>query len=47
MPRHKYEDNDRVDLKSMAVNTRNCVDSAQDRYNWKALVNATQALRVS
>ena len=45
-PRRIYEDNIRMDLKEMAINTRNWVDSAQDRNYWRALVNATLNLRV-
>ena len=45
-PRRKWEDNFRMDLKEMGINTRNWVDLAQDRYYWKALVNAALNLRV-
>ena len=30
-PRHRWENNIRVDLKEICINTRNLVDSAQDR----------------
>ena len=30
-PRHRQEDNIRMDLKEMGINTRNWVDLAQDR----------------
>ena len=30
-PRHRWEDNIRKDLKEIGINTRNWVDSAQDR----------------
>ena len=36
--RRRWEDNIRIDLKEIGVNTRNCVNSAQDRDYWKALV---------
>jgi hypothetical protein len=39
-PRRRYEDNIRMDLKEIGINTRNCVDLAQDRDYWRALVNA-------
>ena len=45
-PRHRWEDNIRMDLKEIGINTRNWVDSAQDRYYWRALVNAALNLRV-
>ena len=44
-PRRKWKDNIRMDLKEVGINTRNWVDSAQDRNNWRALVNATLNLR--
>ena len=34
-----------MDLKEMGINTRNWVDSAQDRDCWRALVNAVLNLR--
>jgi hypothetical protein len=45
-PRRRWEDNIRMDLKEMGINTRNWVDSAQDRDYWRALVNAALILRV-
>ena len=46
-PRRRWEDNMRMELKEMNINTRNWVDSAQDRDYSKALVNAVLSLRVS
>ena len=43
-PRHGWEDNIRMDLKEISVNTRNWNDSAQDRDYCRALVNATLKL---
>jgi len=34
------EDNIRMDLKEIGINTRNWVDSAEVRNYWSALVNA-------
>ena len=47
--RHKRrrEDNIRIDLKEIGVNTRNWVDLAQDRDYWGTLVNTEMNLRVS
>ena len=45
-PRRRWEDNIRMDLKEIGINTRNWVDSAQDRDYWRALVNTTLNLRV-
>ena len=45
-PRRRWEDNNRMDLKEIGINTGNSVDSAQDRDYWRALVNATLNIRV-
>ena len=45
-PKRRWEDNIRMDLKEIGINTRNWVDSAQNRDYWKALVNAALNLRV-
>ena len=39
-PRRRWEDNIRMHIKEIGMNTRNWVDSAQDRDYWRALVNA-------
>ena len=38
--RHRWQGNIRMDLKEMSINTKNWVDSAQDRCYWRALVYA-------
>ena len=40
-PRHSWEDNIRMNLKEIGINTRNWIDSAQDRDYRRALVNVT------
>jgi len=45
-PRLRSDDNITVDLKNIGVNTRNWVDSAQDRDYSRALLNVTLNLRV-
>ena len=45
-PRHRWEDNIRMDLEEIGINEGNWVDSAQDRNYWRALVNAALNLRV-
>jgi len=45
-PRLRWEDNVRMDLQEIGINTRNWVHSVQDRDYWRALVNATLNLRV-
>ena len=38
-PRHRWEDNIRMDLKEIDILTRDWVNLAQDRDYWRALVN--------
>ena len=45
-PRHRWENNIRMDLEEICVSAGNLVDSAQDRNYWRALVNAALNLRV-
>ena len=45
-PRTRWEDSIRMDFKEIGIYTRNCVDSAQDRDYWRALVNAALDLRI-
>ena len=44
--RRRWEDNIRIDVKEIVINTRNWVDSAQDRDYWRVLVNAALKFRV-
>ena len=43
---HRWEDNIRMDLQEIGINTENWVDSAQVRNYWKALGNEALNLRV-
>ena len=45
-PRRRWKGNIRMDPKKIGINTRNWVDSDQNRYYWRALVNAAFYLRV-
>ena len=45
-PRCQWEENIRMDLKEIGINTRNLIDSAQDMDYWRDLVNAALKLRV-
>jgi hypothetical protein len=45
-PRRRWDDNIRMDLEEIDINTRNWVDSAQDRNYWRALMNVALNLRV-
>ena len=44
-PKRRWEDNIRIDFNEIGFNTRNWVNSAQDR-DWRALVNAGWNLQV-
>jgi hypothetical protein len=46
MPKRRWEDNIRMDLKEIDINARNWVHSAQDRDYWRAVVNAELDLRI-
>ena len=45
-PRRRGEDNIRIDLKEIGINTRDWVDSTQDRDYLRALMNVALNLRV-
>ena len=45
-PRRRWKDNIGMDLKEIGVNTRNWVDSAQDRDYLRVLVNVALNLRI-
>ena len=45
-PRRRWEDNLRMVLKEVGINTRNWVDSAQDRDYWTALMNTALNLLI-
>ena len=45
-PRCRWEDNIRMNLEEIGINVGNCVDSAQDRNYWRALVIAAFNLQV-
>ena len=46
MPRRRWEDNIRMNLKEIRISTRKWVDSAQDKDCWRALVKAELKLRI-
>ena len=46
-PRRTWEGNIRMDLKEIGINTRNWVDSPQDRVYWRALVSVALNLQVT
>ena len=45
-PRLRWGVSIRIDLKKIGINTKNWVDSVQDRNYWKVLVNGALNLRV-
>ena len=45
-PRRRWEDNIRINLKEIGINTRDWGYSAQNRDYWRALVNAALNLHV-
>ena len=45
-PKHRWEDNIRMDLKEIGINMI-WIDSTQDRDYWRGLVNVALNLRVS
>jgi hypothetical protein len=45
-PMRRWEDNIRMDFKEIGINTRNWVDSAQDRDYWRALKNVLLNLQI-
>jgi hypothetical protein len=45
-PRRRWEDNIKMDLQEVGWGDMDWIDMAQDRYRWRALVNAVMDLRV-
>ena len=43
-PRRSWEDNIKMDLQEVGCEGMNCIDVAQDRDRWRALVNAVMNL---
>jgi len=45
-PRRRWEDNIKMDLQEVGSRVMDCIELAQDRDRWRALVNAVMNLRV-
>jgi hypothetical protein len=45
-PRHRWEDNIRMDLQEVGCGGIDWIELAQDRDRWRAIVNAVMNLRV-
>jgi hypothetical protein len=46
-PRRRWEDNTKMDLREIGIDGANWIRLAQDRVQWRALVNTVMNLRVS
>jgi hypothetical protein len=45
-PRRRWVNNIKMDLREIGCDCMDWIDLAQDRYQWRALVNAVMNLRV-
>jgi hypothetical protein len=45
-PRHRWEDNIKLDLREIGINEANWIWLAQDRVQWRAFVNTVMNLQV-
>jgi hypothetical protein len=46
-PRHRWEDNIKMELREIGIHGVNWIQLAQDRVQWRAFVNTVMNLRVS
>jgi len=46
-PRHRWEDNIKMDLQEVGWGCMDWIDLAQDRDKWRKLVNAVMNIRIS
>jgi hypothetical protein len=45
-PRHRWEDNIKMDLQEVGCGGMDCIELAQDRYTRRAVVNTVMNIRV-
>jgi hypothetical protein len=45
-PRHRREDNIKIDLREIGIDGANWIQQVQDRVQWRAFVNTVMSLRV-
>jgi hypothetical protein len=45
-PRSRWEDTIKMDLREIGLGGMDCIDLAQDRDQWRALVNTVMNLRI-
>jgi hypothetical protein len=46
IPRRRWQDNIKMDLRELGIDGRNWIRLAQDRIQWRAFVNTVMNLRV-
>jgi len=46
-PRHRWEDNIKMDLQEVGCGGVDWIELAQNRYGWRSLVNAVMNIRVA
>jgi hypothetical protein len=46
-PRHRWEDNIKMDVREIGIDGANWIRLAQDRVQWRACVNTVMNLRVA
>jgi hypothetical protein len=45
-PRHRWEDNIKMDIREIGIDAANWIQLAQDRVKWRTFVNTVMNLRV-
>ena len=45
-PRHRWEDNIKIDLQEVGCGSMGWIDRVQDRVRWRVIVNSVMKLRV-
>jgi hypothetical protein len=45
-PRHRWEDNVKMDLREIGIDGANWIQLVQDRVHWRAFVNTVTNLRI-
>jgi hypothetical protein len=45
-PRHRWEDNIKIDLREIGIDGANWIQLAEDRVQWRACVNTVMNLRI-
>ena len=45
-PRHRWEDNIKMNLREVGCDPRDWIDLADDRYQWRAYIRAVMNIRI-